>query len=64
MRKLINLLPIALPAAVLVGLAVYSLWFRHLPQADGRITGDYAAASTLATDQGVPLFVAVDLSPH
>ena len=47
----------------LAGGAAYSLWFRHLPQAEGRITGDYAEGVELS-GSGLPLFVAVDYPPH
>lgn len=64
MHKLLSNLPFLLPVAVIVGVAVYALWIRELPQAEGRITGDYEAANELAAEQGVPLYVAVDLAPH
>jgi hypothetical protein len=64
MHKLIHNLPFLLPALVLVGVLGYAFWFRDLPQAEGRITGDFAAATELAADGDIPLYVAVDLSPH
>jgi hypothetical protein len=64
MPRLINNLPFILPALVLVGVLGYAFWFRDLPQAEGRITGDYAAASELAAEGGIPLYLAVDLSPY
>lgn len=63
MRKLWNNLPYLLPALALLGVLGYSLWFRELPRAEGRITGDYAAAAELARQGGIPLFVAVDTAP-
>lgn len=64
MKKLVSNLPILLPLLVLAGAAVYALWFRELPQAEGRITGDYEAAKELALAGDIPLFVVVDQSPH
>lgn len=49
---------------VLLGVAAYVLVIRELPQAEGRITGDFESARELAADGGIPLFVAVDASPH
>ena len=63
-NKLLKNLPYLLPLLVLAGAAGYSLWFRELPQAEGRITGEYESARQLSHDGGIPLFVAVDLSPH
>ena len=64
MKRLVNNLTFILPALLLVGVAVYALWFRELPQAEGRITGEYESARELATEGGIPLYVAVDVSPH
>jgi hypothetical protein len=64
MNRLLNNLPFILPVLVLAGVAVYALWFRELPRADGRITGDYESARMAAVEGGVPLFVVVDQSPH
>lgn len=63
-KKLVDNLAILLPLIVLVGVAVYAFWFRELPQAEGRITGDFESAQALADSGGIPLFVAVDNSPH
>lgn len=63
-KKLIDNLALLLPLAVLIGVAVYSFWYRELPQAEGRITGDFESAQELALSGGIPLFVAVDNSPH
>jgi len=63
MQKLLNNLPYLMAAAVLLGVLGYSFWFRELPQAEGRITGDYIAAAELAQEGGIPLFVAVDMAP-
>lgn len=64
MNKLLNSLPYLLPVLAIVGVLGYSLWFRELPKAEGRVTGDYAAAGKLAAEGGIPLIVAVDKSPH
>jgi hypothetical protein len=64
MSRIVNNLPWLLPMLALAGLLTYSLWYRDLPKADGRITGDYAAAAKLAAADGVPLLVAVDHSPR
>ncbi|MCC6464963.1 MAG: hypothetical protein IT463_06435 [Planctomycetes bacterium] len=53
-----------LPVAVLGGALLYSLVIRELPKAEGRITGDFAAASALAREQGIPLLLAVSPPPH
>lgn len=58
--KLHFLLPVALLGAVLL----YSLVIRELPRSEGRVTGDFAAASELAREQGVPLLLAVSPPPH
>lgn len=63
-KKLIDNLALLLPLAVLIGVAVYAFWFRELPRADGRITGDFETAQVMAESAGVPLFVAIDQSPH
>jgi hypothetical protein len=63
-KRIVNILPYLLPLLVLAGAAGYALWFRELPQAEGRITGEYETARQLAEDGDLPLFVAVDLSPH
>ncbi|MCA8910325.1 MAG: hypothetical protein KDB82_01365 [Planctomycetes bacterium] len=64
MNKLLKNLPYLLPLLVLAGAAAYSLWFRELPQAEGRITGEYESARELAETGGLPLFVVVDHSPN
>jgi hypothetical protein len=64
MKRILNNLSFILPALVLAGVAVYALWFRELPKAEGRITGDFAAATELSAGGGIPLFVAVDTAPH
>ena len=64
MKKLLDNLVLILPLGALVGLAVYAFWFRELPRAEGRITGDFEAAQALSATGGLPLFVAVDASPH
>ncbi len=64
MKKLLNNLPFLLPVLLIGGVLVYSLWFRELPKAEGRITGDYAAASEAATEESIPVLMVVDVSPH
>ncbi|MCB9895567.1 MAG: hypothetical protein H6839_14055 [Planctomycetes bacterium] len=63
MQRILNNLAFLLPALVLIGVAVYAIWIRELPQAEGRITGDFEAANELAQQSGVPLYVAVDTAP-
>jgi hypothetical protein len=64
MKRLIDNIAWILPVLVMVGVLLYSFWWRERPQAEGRITGDYAAASAIAAEKGVPLLVAVDAAPH
>ena len=56
-------LPFLLPALVLVGIVVYATWIRELPQAEGRITGEFSEARELAQKSGARLLVAVDVAP-
>lgn len=63
MKQLVGHIPYALLLLVLAGGTAYSLWFRHLPQAEGRITGDYAEGMKLAESR-LPLYVVVDYPPH
>ncbi|MCA8915759.1 MAG: hypothetical protein KDB90_10135 [Planctomycetes bacterium] len=63
MQRILNNLAFVLPLLVLVSVAVYAIWIRELPKAEGHITGDYAAAAELAAAGGIPLFVAVDTAP-
>jgi hypothetical protein len=64
MDKLIRNLPFILPALLLLGALGYTLWYRELPRADGRITGDFKAAHERAIKAGVPLLLAVDQAPY
>ena len=64
MKRLIDNLALLLPLTALIGVAVYAFWFRELPRAEGRITGEFEAAQELAVDSGIPLYVAIDNSPH
>lgn len=63
MKYLKNNLPVIIVLLALGAGAAYSLWYRHLPRAEGRITADYAEGAELAA-AGLPLFVAVDFPPH
>jgi hypothetical protein len=64
MNRVIRNLPFILPLLLLLGALGYALWYRDLPQADGRITGDFEAAHQRAVKAGVPLLLAVDQAPH
>jgi len=64
MKRLVDNLAWILPALVLVAAVVYSTWWRERPQVEGRITGDFAAATDAARESGSPLLLAVDQSPH
>ena len=64
MKKVWDNLAFILPLLAVAGIGVYALWIRELPKAEGRITGDFAAASELAVKGDIPLYVAVDTSPH
>ena len=64
MSKVLNNLPFLLPVIAVIGILGYSFWFRELPKAEGRVTGDFKAASELAASGDLPLILAVDASPH
>lgn len=64
MRRAIDNLFWLLPVAVLAGVLLYTMWWRERPQLEGRITGDFAAAESLAAEIEAPLFLAVDAPPH
>ena len=63
MKKLFNNLPYILPALLLAGVLVYTLWLREMPREGGRITGDFEAAQEISAELGVPLFFAVGAPP-
>ncbi len=57
-------LPYALPVLALIGILGYSLWFRNLPQNEGRISGEVDELIEQSATSEMPLLIAVDDAPH